>query len=105
MKMKYAVVRIGGSQYFVSEGDELVVDKLPSKEGERIELTEILLLVDEKKVLIGEPVVEKSKISAKILKQFKGEKIRVSKFKAKTGYRRVTGFRPQLTLLKIEKID
>jgi len=88
----------------IKEGDQLVVEKLFQKEGDKIELKEILLLVDESKISIGEPLVKNAKILAKVLKQAKGEKIRVAKFKAKSRYRRVTGFRPQLTSIKIEKI-
>jgi len=102
--MKYAVVKISGAQYLIKEGDQLVVEKLFQKEGDKIELKEILLLVDESKISIGEPLVKNAKILAKVLKQAKGEKIRVAKFKAKSRYRRVTGFRPQLTSIKIEKI-
>lgn len=102
--MRYAVVKISGTQYLVEEGNQLVVDKLPQKEGDKIELAEVLLLVDENKVSLGQPMVKGAKVLAKVLKQAKGEKIRVAKFKAKSRYRRVAGFRPQLTSLKIEKI-
>ena len=102
--MKYAVVKIGGSQYLVAEGDEMVINKLPNKEGEKIEISDVLLLVDGAKVSIGQPFLEKAKVTAEVLKHFQGEKIRIAKFKAKTGYRRVRGFRPQLTSLKIQKI-
>jgi len=102
--MKYAVVKIAGSQYLVEEGEEVWVNKLDGKEGEKVEFPEVMLLVDEKKVQIGQPILNKIKIVGKILRHFKGEKVRVAKFKAKTGYRRVKGFRPDITSLKIEKI-
>jgi len=102
--MKYAVVKIAGTQYFVEEGEEVLVNKLDGKEGEKVEFPEVMLLVDEKKVQIGQPILKKIKIVGKILKHLKGEKIKIAKFKAKTGYRRVKGFRPSLTSLKIEKI-
>lgn len=102
--MKYAVVKIGGSQYKVREGDEFEVDRLPQKEGELIEFPQVLLLVDDGVVKIGQPQIEKAKIQAKILAHQKGEKIRVARFRAKSRYRKVTGFRALLTRIKIEKI-
>ena len=102
--MEYAVVKIGGRQYKVAKGDEVVVDKLPYQEKETVEFAEVLLLVEDKRVKIGRPYVEGAKIKALVLEQFKGDKIRVATYKAKSRYRRVKGFRPQLTRLKIEKI-
>jgi len=102
--MKYAIVKIGGTQYKVSEGDEIVVDKLPEEEKKKVEFKNVLLVVDEKKAKIGDPLVRGAKIQTTVLEQFKGEKIRVTTFKAKSRYRRVKGFRPQLTRLKINKI-
>lgn len=102
--MKYAVVKIGGTQYKISKGEEIVVDKLPYEEKKKVEFPEVLLWVDEKKVKIGTPYVKGAKIKATVLEQFKGEKIRVATYKAKSRYRRVKGFRPQLTRIRIEKI-
>jgi len=103
--MEYAVVKIGGSQYKIKEGDELEVDRLSQKEGEEIELPEVLLVVSDGEVKIGQPQVLEATVKAKIISHFKGEKIRVSRFKAKSRYRKVRGFRPYLTKIKIEKID
>ena len=102
--MEYAVVKIGGSQYKVKVGDEFEVLRLPQKEGEEIELPEVLLVVDDGQVKVGQPKVEGVKIKAKILSHFKGEKIRVSRFKAKSRYRKTKGFRPFYTRIKILKI-
>ncbi|MCL5090394.1 MAG: 50S ribosomal protein L21 [Patescibacteria group bacterium] len=103
--MKYAVVKISGSQYKVSEGDEIEVSRFPEEEGKTIELKEVLLLVDGKQVKIGKPMIKEAQVVAKVMKQFLGEKVDIFKFRAKTGYRRKTGFRAQRTLLKIEKIS
>jgi len=102
--MKYAVVKIGGTQYKVSEGDELEVDKLPQKEGEKVEFPDVLLIANNGEVKIGQPTVKRVVIKAKILSHLKGKKIRVARFKAKSRYRKVTGFRASLTKVKIEKI-
>lgn len=102
--MKYAIVRIGGSQYKVQEGDEIEVDRLPQKETEALVFPEVLLVVDDGEVNIGQPTVEGTTIKAKIISHLKGEKIRVARFRAKSRYRKVRGFRAALTKIKIEKI-
>jgi len=102
---KFAVVKIGGHQYKVAEGEEIEVPKIEGEKGTAVNLEEVLLVVDEEKVKIGQPQVKGVKIQAEIVDQKKGEKIRVAKYKAKTGYRRVRGFRSLLTTLKIRKIS
>lgn len=102
--MKYAVVRIGGTQHKISEGDTLAVDKLEGKKGQALTFKEVLLLVDDKKVKIGQPLIKDAKVEAEIVDQVKGEKIRVATFKAKARYRKVKGFRSLLTRVKILSI-
>ena len=103
--MKYVVADINGLQYKINEDQELKINHLDSKEGDMVEFDKVLLTVDGDKVGIGKPFVKDAKVIARVLKQTQGEKIFVAKFKAKTGYRRRTGFRSKLTLLKIEKIN
>lgn len=103
--MKYAILKIAGKQYRVSEGENLIVDKIEGKEGEKITLDEVLLLNDGKEIKVGQPKIEGVKVEAEITRQLKGEKIRVAKFKAKSRYRRVKGFRAKLTEIKIIKIS
>jgi len=103
--MKYVVADINGLQYKINEDQELKVNHLDSKEGDTIEFDKVLLTVDGDIVGIGKPFVKDAKVIAKVLKQTQGKKIFVAKFKAKTGYRRRTGFRSKQTLLKIEKIN
>jgi len=102
---KFAVIKIGGHQYKVTEGEEIEVPKIEGKEGTVLTLEEVLLVVDEDEVKIGQPQVKGARVEAEIVEQRKGEKIRVAKYKAKTGYRRVRGFRPLITALKIKKIS
>lgn len=102
--MEYAVVRSGGKQYKVSKGSIIEVDKLPILDGKETTFDDVLLWVYDGQVKIGTPKVSNIKIKAKILGQIRGDKIRVSKFKAKVRYRRVMGFRPQLTRIQIEDI-
>lgn len=88
----------------MQEGDEIEVDRLPQKEAEAIVFPEVLLVVDNGEVKIGQPTVEGTTIKAKIVSHLKGEKIRVARFKAKSRYRKVRGFRAFLTRIKIEEI-
>lgn len=103
--MKYAVIKTGGKQYRVSEGESFEVDKLPFDKNKDVIFEEVLLLADDKEVKIGKPFIKGAKVKGVILDQKKGEKIRVSKFKSKVRYRRVMGFRPQISVVRIEKIE
>ena len=102
--MKYTIVEIKGKQYQVKEGEEMEVEKIEGEKGEKITFEKVLLLVDEKKKQIGNPLVKGAKINAEILDQVKGKKIRVSTYKAKSRHRRTIGHRSQLTKIKIGKI-
>ncbi len=101
--MKYAVIKLSGHQYRVEEDQELIVDRLEQEEGKQIEIPEILLVVDNSKVEIGQPLVKKTKIKAKVIEHLKGDKIRVVRFRAKSRYRKVKGFRASLTKIQIGK--
>jgi large subunit ribosomal protein L21 len=100
----FAVVKTGGKQYLVNEGSEITVDRLNVKEKDKIEL-ETLMTFDEegKSVDLGTPVLEK-KVQAEVVSNTKGDKLKVAKFKSKVRFRKVRGFRPFLTTLKIVKI-
>lgn len=98
--MDYAVVRIKGHQYKVSEGQEILVDKIGSDKVE----ADILLVSKEGKVKVGKPTVKDAKITIKVLGEEKGEKIDVYKYKSKSRYRRHLGFRPQYTRMLVQKI-
>lgn len=99
---KYAVVKIKGHQYKIAEKDEILVDFLDKEKPE----IEVMLLVDGEKVTVGKPVLKEAKIEVKVLKEEeKGTKIRVIKYKSKSRYRKIRGFRPKFTRLLIEKIS
>ena len=102
--MNYAVIKTGGKQYRVSEGDIIEVDKLEVKENSVI-FDNVLLLVSDENVGVGKPFVPGARVKAKLLDQKKGEKIKVAKFKSKVRYRRVAGFRAHLSKIQIEKIE
>jgi large subunit ribosomal protein L21 len=103
--MKYAIVKSGGKQYKVVEGQEVLVDRLALETNSNYSFPEILFVRNNDEILVGNPVVESYMVNGKILGEMKGEKIRVSKFKAKVRYRRTTGFRPQYSKILIEKIE
>lgn len=101
--MKYAIIKTGGKQYKVAKGDIIEVDKL-SGESDKIIFDQVLLLVTENDVRVGKPTLKGETVEAKVLGNLRGTKIRVSKFKSKVRYRRVSGFRASLTKVQIEKI-
>ncbi len=103
--MQYAVIKSGGKQYKVSAGDTLTVDKIDLGDKKNFTFEEVLLFVNDGKVTLGKPSIKDAVVTAALVDQVKGDKIRVAKFKAKSRYRKVMGFRPQLTILKIEKIE
>ncbi|MFC1790696.1 50S ribosomal protein L21 [Patescibacteria group bacterium] len=102
--MKYVVVKAQGHQQKIHEGEELVLPRLKAEEGKTIALAPVLLFVDGAKILIGQPELKEVQVKAKVLKHFRGEKIRVATYKAKSRYRRVKGFRAEQTRVLIEKI-
>jgi len=102
----WAVIKSGGKQYKVAEGETLIVDRL-QKSGKSldIEFKEILLVKNDQGLKIGQPFVEKAKVRATILEDFKDKKIRVVKFKSKSRYLRTTGHRQSKTKLLVDKIE
>lgn len=100
--MKYAVIAISGTQYKIEENQVITVDKLDPL----IKSTsEVLLIVDEDKVKIGNPTIKSASVEFENVRDYQGEKLRVSTFKAKSRYRKTHGFRAQLTDIKILKIN
>jgi len=97
----YAIVKTGGKQYRVEQGQSLLVERLPEPEGAEIQL-ETLMLRDGA-VKIGDELAGAS-VTAKILSHERGEKLRVFKFKPKRGYKRRTGHRQDLTRIEVTAI-
>jgi large subunit ribosomal protein L21 len=95
----YAIIKVAGKQYRVREGERLLVDRLAEEDGATF--TPTVLLVGGN----GEPALDPDlKVTAKVLGEVKGPKIRIGKYKKRTGYRRHTGFRASLTQIEIESI-
>jgi large subunit ribosomal protein L21 len=102
--MKYAVIKTGGKQYKVSEGDIIEVDNLDKKKDEKVVFDEVLLLVSDSSTKIGKPFIIGEKVEAIVVEELRGEKLYVAKYKSKVRYRKRIGFRAALTKIKIEKI-
>jgi large subunit ribosomal protein L21 len=95
--MSYAVIKTGGKQYRVEEGQTLLVERLPDEPGATVDLVPLLLAGD------GDPVLDSDKLAKSPVHE-RGPKLRVFKFKPKRGYKRRTGHRQELTRLRITKI-
>ena len=103
--MTQAVIKTGGKQYLVKEGEKIKIEKIEKKEGEEVEFKEVLFLEKDGKIKIGKPLVEGAKVVGKVLKQGRSKKIIVFKYKPKTRYRKKKGHRQPFTEVLIEKIE
>ncbi len=101
----YAIVRTGGKQYQVSQGDRLRVEKIDGQVGDTVELNDVLMAVDEGNINIGTPQLENVTIKATIAEQGKAKKIIVFKKKRRKGYRLKQGHRQPYTALTIDEIS
>jgi len=100
-----AVIKTGGKQYTVNPGDILDIELVSGNPGDDIEFNEVLMVSNDKgDVLIGSPVVENAVVKAKIVKEKKGKKIIVFKFKRRKDYRNKNGHRQRYTTVKITDI-
>lgn len=99
-----AVIKTGGKQYIVEEKKRINIEKIDKKEGEEVIFNEVLLLEKDGKVKIGRPFVENAKVFGKVIKQGKGKKITVFKYKRKTRYKVKKGHRQPFTRIEITKI-
>ena len=98
----YAIIKTGGKQYRVAQGETLLIERLPDAEGATVELTP-LLYVDGDTVLDGDQL-SKVSVTARIVSHERGPKLRIVKFKPKRGYKRRTGHRQELTRIEIASI-
>lgn len=100
-----AVIKTGGKQYRVSEGDVLRVEKLEAEAGSTLELNEVLMISDGETVKIGAPLVEGGKVTAEVTGHGRGNKVMIIKFKRRQKYHRTQGHRQDYTELKITGIS
>ena len=100
-----AVIKTGGKQYIVKQGDIIDIEKITGDAGSEVKFSDVLLVSDGKgDVKVGTPVVKKAQVKGTILGETKGDKITIFKFKRRKGYRRKTGHRQKFTSVKIESI-
>ena len=101
-----AIIKTGGKQYKVKAGDKIKIEKIEGEIGTKTEFGEILLLADEdgKEVKIGAPFIKGVKAEGKILKQGRGDKVIIFKYKAKKRYHKKQGHRQDFTEVEITKI-
>ncbi len=101
----YAVLKTGGKQYKVAEGDEIKVEKIEANVGDSITLNEVLMVAGEGQAQVGAPLLDGAAVTAEVLDQLKAPKIIVFKKKRRKNYRRKNGHRQPLTKLKITGIN
>jgi len=100
----YAIIKSGGRQHKVSVGQTLEVNRLPVAEGEQITLDEVVMISDADRTLIGTPLVENASVLATAVKQTRGKKVIVFRYKSKKRFRHKRGHRQEITLLSIDDI-
>ncbi|MBI4117416.1 MAG: 50S ribosomal protein L21 [Parcubacteria group bacterium] len=103
--MNIAVIKTGGKQYIVSEGQKLKIEKLNRNEGEEFEFDQVLLFANGEEIKIGQPLVGDVKVKAKVLREGRGEKKIVFRYKNKTRYKKKKGHRQSFTEVEILKIS
>ncbi|NVO21057.1 MAG: 50S ribosomal protein L21 [Bacteroidetes bacterium] len=100
----YAIVDIAGQQFKVEKDQKIFVNRLEGEAGAKVEFNEVLLVDNDGKIVVGEPLVSGATVSATILTHARGEKVKIFKKKRRKGYQKETGHRQDLTQLKIEGI-
>jgi large subunit ribosomal protein L21 len=101
----YAVVKTGGKQYRVTQGEVLKVEKLDGNEGDSIELNDVLMIADGDSLKIGKPLVDGGKVTATIKSHGRGKKIEIMKFRRRKHHQKKTGHRQSYTELEITGIN
>lgn len=100
-----AVIKTGGKQYRVSQGDKLNVESLVAEPGDELEMDQVLMIHDGDAVEVGKPVIEGAKVTAKVIEHGRGDKIKIVKFKRRKHYRRQMGHRQNYTRIEITGIS
>ena len=101
---RIAVIKTGGKQYIAKENDILIVDLLKTEKDASVEFEAVATFDPEGDIEVGYPLLS-AKVTAKVVEHVLGDKIRIAKFKAKSRYRKVTGFRPKYTKVQIVSIS
>ena len=101
----YAVIKSGGKQHKVSEGEEILLEKISVEEGKNVEFSEVLAVNKDGKLEVGQPLLEGAIVTGKVVNHLKSKKIIVIKMKRRKDYRKKQGHRQNLTKVKIESIN
>ena len=101
----YAIVEIAGQQFKVEAGKKIFVHRLEAEEGKKVEFDQVLLIEDDGKITIGEPVIKDAVIEGKVVDHLRGDKVIVFKKKRKKGYRVKNGHRQNFTEVEIVSIS
>ena len=101
----YAIIKTGGKQYRVQEGDLITIEKSEAAADETVTFDQVLTVVNDGSVKVGTPLVNGAKVTGKVVEHGKGKKILVFKYKAKSNYRRRQGHRQPFTKVRIESIN
>ncbi len=101
----YAVIKTGGKQHKVSEGDIITVEKVNGGKGDAVIFDEVLMVSRDEDIRVGTPFLKGASVSGEIIEQTKTPKINVFKMKRRKGFRKKTGHRQQLTRMKIKEIS
>lgn len=101
----YAVIKTGGKQYRVSQGQTLRIEKLDVAEGDTIEFAEVLMIADGDNIAVGAPLVEGGKVTATVKAQMRGDKVHIIKFRRRKHHRKQMGHRQYLTEVQITGIS
>ena len=101
----FAIINIEGKQFRVEEGDQIKVPHLSTDAGKSLAFDKVLLINDGKKVQLGSPLLSNASISATVVENGRGRKIRIFKKKRRKGYRRNNGHRQNYSLIKIDSIS
>lgn len=99
-----AVIKTGGKQYVVKEGDKLKVEKIDGKVGAKAEFSDVLAVGDDQEIQLGTPQLKSAKVEAKIIRQDKAKKVTIIKHKAKKRYKKKQGHRQFFSEVEITKI-
>lgn len=101
----YAVIKTGGKQYRVTEGDMLKVEQLPDEVGSKIKFAEVLMIADGDKVVCGSPFVKKATVNAEVVAHDRHKKIHIIKFRRRKHHMKRQGHRQNYTQVKITGIS
>ena len=100
----YAIVDIAGQQIKVEKGQKVLVNRLQGEKGSKVDFNNVMLIADDKKTAVGDPIISGAQVKATILDHIKGDKVFVFKKKRRKGYKKLNGHRQYLSMLEIVEI-